>query len=275
MPAAQAHPVSLPRTTDTMPAGRSASSASIAVALLLLQVTAAAGETVLWTSAYESTGCNNPGNLTLNFAFGLVGTIQRSSTVWQKSTCTPGTTATMGFYSNSAATTLAPGATVTSYQLGNCTSFYGGFSGMEECKTIAQVVIWKFYTAANCSDGAQTTNMAILPLDTCTMSPNNPTSPKIYSVVDGKLTLQTYTTPDCSGTATGGDIGVEVKSQCPTGGCPVDTCLQSTDSGMWNQLTIRGSASGDASIVSKTSGAAATAASGVICALASLIMFLA
>jgi hypothetical protein len=261
MPAAQARPISLPRTTDTMAAGRSAPSASIAVALLLLQVMAAAGETVLRSCVQ---GLMHPQ---------LVGTVQTEPTRWRKTTCTPGGTATMGLYSNSAATTLANGETVRPIPgpIGTCTA---SGSSTFECITVAQVVIRKdYYQNASCSDDTQN-DMRILPLDTC--DTDGTASSKIYSVTDGKLTLQTYTTADCSGTATGGDIGAATESQCPAGGCPVDTCLPpGAGYGSWKQFTIRGSASGDASIVSKTSGAAATAASGVICALTSLIMFLA
>jgi hypothetical protein len=253
-----------------MAAGRSAPSASIAVALLLLQVMATAGETVLREVQYSNTAtCNVTGTQ----ALALVGTVQSSATKWRKTTCPPGGTATVGLYSNSAATTLANGETVRPIPgpIGTCTA---SGSSTFECITVAQVVIRKdYYQNASCSDDTQN-NMRILPLDTCETYGTAPS--KIYSVTDGKLTLQTYTTADCSGTATGGDIGAATESQCPAGGCPVDTCLPpGAGSGSWKQFTIRGSASGDASIVSKTSGAAATAASGVICALTSLIMFLA
>jgi hypothetical protein len=274
MPAAQARPISLPRTTDTMAAGRSAPSASIAVALLLLQVMATAGETVLREVQYSNTAtCNVTGTQ----ALALVGTVQSSATKWRKTTCPPGGTATVGLYSNSAATTLANGQIVQAIPVGTCTvgnSASTSGSRAFECITVAQVVIRKdYYQNASCSDDTQN-NMRILPLDTC--ETDGTASSKIYSVTDGKLTLQTYTTADCSGTATGGDIGAATESQCPAGGCPVDTCLPpGAGYGSWKQFTIRGSASGDASIVSKTSGAAATAASGVICALTSSIMFLA
>jgi hypothetical protein len=248
---------------------------SMAVALLLLlQVAAAAGETILWKRQYTAVATNHPhssdcwpGAETRVTGLGLVGTVQISDTRWMKSTCTPGGSATFGFYSDSAATTLMPGTSVTTLPVDTC-SHPGDFINyeMNECKTVAQVLIWKIYTGATCNGSIS--DFAFVPLDTCVTK--SATSSGIYNVVNGKLTLQYYPSSDCSGTATGGDIAFWVKSQCPAGGCPVDTCLQSTDTGSSNQLTIRGAA-----VESKTSGAAATIVSGAICALASLTIFFA